>query len=370
MLQESGKVGNAFAKRNDGADMAFPKPPESKKAVDRAGRRIADGCHNDGDIATVDQWRASHGYVLNTFKAMLRQRIKGLDGVEFVQRLKRRNTVVDKLQRRRPDGSRLIGNVTSMHDFAGCRLIFPSIQGIRDFRLEFNAAMSAGAILHKRKNEQDRYDYIAHPKATGYRGIHDVFAHRPRSHVRGDDKNKPWHGLLVEIQYRTAIQNSWATAVEIADLIDDDRTKFEFGDSERGQFFAISSEVIARQHENMSHAYEGRTTGDLIEELLALEARLGILARLRALRSYSGNALLGKHSVLNIVRDKEAQHGFTLDIRSFTSGIGAIAYTNELESDPSSLNAVYVRADNPAQLRSAYKNYFSDPTDFVGLLAK
>ena len=33
-----------------------------------------------------------------------------------------------------------------------------------------------------------------------------------------------------------------------------------------------------------------------------------------------------------------------------------------------SLNAVYVSADNPNQLRSAYRNYFNDPVDFVRLV--
>ena len=46
----------------------------------------------------------------------------------------------------------------------------------------------------------------------------------------------------------------------------------------------------------------------------------------------------------------------------------AIKKATELENSSSSLNAVYVSSDNPQQLRSAYRNYFYDPVDFVELI--
>lgn len=53
------------------------------------------------------------------------------------------------------------------------------------------------------------------------------------------------------------------------------------------------------------------------------------------------------------------------------SGIGEY-FGDDMEIDSggaegvfgSSLYAIYVRADNPSQLRSAYRNYFNDPSDF------
>ena len=44
-------------------------PPERKSQVKRAGKRIADGLGSEADFDLVDQWRSSHGYVINTFQA-------------------------------------------------------------------------------------------------------------------------------------------------------------------------------------------------------------------------------------------------------------------------------------------------------------
>ncbi|QDK34761.1 hypothetical protein DM450_0090 [Sphingomonas sp. IC081] len=97
-------------------------------------------------------------------------------------------------------------------------------------------------------------------KGTGYRGIHDVYKHFPRGSVRSQEK-KPWDGLLVEVQYRTRAQHAWATAVEISDLLDGERTKFELETSNRGRFFAIASEICqpARKTDPLSAPNIDRT---------------------------------------------------------------------------------------------------------------
>lgn len=346
--------------------MAFPEPPKPKGEIRRAGVRVSEGGDALNDIALIDAWRAAHGYALNTFQAGLRRRVDSFDAhVEFVQRLKRRNTVINKLRRRRPDGTPLVKDVTAMHDFAGCRLIFDSIPDLDRFRLE----MHEGFGEHPLSNAPDKYDYIARPKASGYRGIHDVYRHQPRPHRRGDTKNLPWHGLKVEIQYRTKAQNSWATAVEIADMIEKEQTKFQLdGGGLRGRFFQVASEIIARQAEGKECALLHLSLAQLRAELGNLEAQLGILSRLAALREYDGSGELSKHNVLNILSDPSEANGYRLEISTFRNAHLAIAASNSAESDEASLNAVYVRADKPSQLRAAYKNYFSDPTNFVELL--
>ncbi len=57
-----------------------------------------------------------------------------------------------------------------------------------------------------------------------------------------------------------------------------------------------------------------------------------------------------------------------LEALSFKNAALAIDKATKLEADETSINAVYVRSDNPNQLRSAYRNYFYDPVDFVRLL--
>lgn len=346
--------------------MAYPEPPLSKSAVKRAGQLIANGTASDDEIELVDRWRASHGYVINTFQAWLKGHIGKQDYyIEFAQRLKRRNTVVDKLCRTNSAGEHLISDVSAMHDFAGCRMIFNDIQQLEDFRAYMHSSQVMRNVEHVLRHEPDKYNYIARPKNTGYRGIHDVYRHYPRGSKRREQK-KPWDGLLVELQYRTRAQHAWATAVEISDLLDNERTKFELDQSDRGRFFAIASEIIARRHENLSNAFSDMTTEELQSELQMLESKTGILRRLELLKQFEDEESLQKHNVLNIYRKSDGT--LALEVIPFKSATPAIQRATELEASDESLNAVYVRSDNPKQLRSAYRNYFNDPIDFVRLI--
>jgi putative GTP pyrophosphokinase len=345
----------------------YPPPPQSKREVNRAGKSIADGLGTDTDLALVDQWRAAHGYVINTFQIFFKRRIEKFKvAAEFAQRLKRRQTVIDKITRRHPDGRPLMSDVTSMQDFAGCRLIFESLEELTRFRDYVHSTKSMEHVAHKLKHDPSKYDYIHHPKASGYRGIHDVYAHFPRAHRRGSKDSEPWQGLLVEVQYRTRVQHAWATALEISDIVDGQKTKFDLDDTDRVRFFALTSEILARFHEGIANAMVHQETETLCKEFAHLEQQLGILQRLHALKASGGFDKIKRHNVLNVYRADD--NSLNLEILTFSSPADAIAKASELESDPASLNAVYVRADNPSQVRSAYRNYFNDPVDFVRLV--
>ena len=73
--------------------------------------------------------------MLNTFQVILRGRTRG-KGIVVAQRLKRRNTIIDKLDRE----SKM--QLFRM-DVAGCRLIFADIAELRDFRAKFLQAKFA-----------------------------------------------------------------------------------------------------------------------------------------------------------------------------------------------------------------------------------
>jgi putative GTP pyrophosphokinase len=350
--------------------MAYPTPPNPKSEVKRAGRAIGTGTATERDFELVDQWRSSHGYVINTFQAWLKGIIKKKSyNVEFAQRLKRRATVIDKLKRKRPDGQPLIQDVTSMHDLAGCRLVFDDLGSLVEFRNYMRSEAALKNVKHQLKNDVGKFDYIEFPKETGYRGIHDIYRHQPRQHRRTSISSEPWHGLLVEIQYRTRTQHAWATAVEISDMIDQERTKFALADDDntdnRVRFFQLASEIIARTYEKKEQALLSLTTSELRSDLQKLENELHIMDRLEALKSFSDGDSLGQHSVLNIVREGPS---LNLQVFSYKNAEEAIAQANKLEKTEESINAVYVRSDNPNQLRSIYRNYFNDPVDFVRLL--
>ncbi len=163
------------------------------------------------------------------------------------------------------------------------------------------------------------------------------------------------------------MQHAWATALEISDILDGERTKFDLTDSERVRFFAIASELLARRHEGLIKRFDDLSTEQLREQFLQLDKKLDILSKLDALKKVSG-VVVKKHNVLNLTLDKKGKP--KLEVLNFKNAADAIEAANALESSTESINAVYVHADNPKQLQSAYRNNFNNPIDFVKLIKK
>lgn len=317
----------------------------SKGAIERAGKAMAECRATENDEKIVQYWRDCHAYVLNTFQGTLRRWIRD-DPYVLVQRLKRLNTIRDKLQTGRSK------DVASMHDLAGCRIIFPSIEDLRKYRDEFHSKTRA-------KHEyvsSGKYDYLANPKATGYRGMHDVFRYR----VAGPPGDV-WNGLRVEIQYRTQAQHAWATAVEISDLIDHARVKFDQGaNRERERLFVLASEYIAREVEGMKGYLPAISDAALLFELRSLEAQLGVFSRLRAVSSSQIDIPNSKNLVL-VFSDQ-------LKIDGFRSARQAMVERNNYELLEPEVDVVYIRAEKPSEVANAFRNYFRDARAFISLL--
>lgn len=73
-------------------------PGGSKGRVNRAGENVRSGNAGAEDLRVIEEWRAAHRAVLNTFQAILRARTRGTD-VVVAQRHKRKTTIFDKLDR-------------------------------------------------------------------------------------------------------------------------------------------------------------------------------------------------------------------------------------------------------------------------------
>jgi putative GTP pyrophosphokinase len=220
-------------------------PQYSKSRVNRAGKAIGAGTATPEDIQVMENWRASHAYVLNTFQATLRNRTRNSSSVVGT-RLKRRATIENKV-RRYPDMQ-----LARMHDIAGCRIIFDSIEDL----LEFRNLLHSARFNHKRRgaDDEERWNYLVHPKPDGYRGIHEVYEYDVKS-----EGGKVWNGLNVEIQFRTYAQHAWSTAVEVAGLLTLNKPKFGQGSEELITQFKFASELIARHYEGSTSCFPDLT---------------------------------------------------------------------------------------------------------------
>lgn len=112
-----------------------------------------------------------------------------------------------------------------MNDIAGCRVILPNLK-------EVNKLVGK---LSKDKTFKKFRDYINTPRDSGYRSIHMI----------GKFLNPEYDKYMnVELQIRTNIQHSWATAVEIVDLFTKDSIKTNQGSKEWSEFFIKLSKLF------------------------------------------------------------------------------------------------------------------------------
>ncbi|WP_083274640.1 RelA/SpoT domain-containing protein [Novosphingobium resinovorum] len=272
-------------------------------------------------------------------------------------RLKRRPTIENKL-RRFPDMQ-----LSRMHDIAGCRIIFPTVEELLDFRAHFHKAR----FKHKRRGagQEGRWNYLTHPKPDGYRGIHEVYEYDVRS-----EGGKTWNGLNVEIQFRTIIQHAWSTAVEVAGLLTHDKPKFGQGNEILIEQFRLASELLARRYEGSTSCYPDIPLENLIDRFHFCEIETRIIDLFRRVNTKVVDIDFRKNNILVFpyVPENE-ENASNLEVYSYSNVFRAIQRYNELEDElQNKADVVLVRADTFENVRVTFRNYFADTTDFVSLL--
>ena len=182
----------------------------------------------DWALTVINNWRTSHHFPLNTFQRRLRDNAKKINHNSLIaQRIKRLSSIKLKLQLQ-PNMK-----LSQMQDLGGCRAIMKDIQEV-DQMVEIYKHYSTG-IKHTLHKEQD---YIAHPKNTGYRGVHLVYKY-------GSDKSTDYKDMRIEIQIRTLLQHAWATAVETVGTFINMPLKSSLGDEGWLRFFALMGSAMA-----------------------------------------------------------------------------------------------------------------------------
>lgn len=334
--------------------MSFVEPLFSKSRINRAGRSIASGTADITDYAVIENWRTSHAYLLNTFQATLRNKARGRE-IIVAQRLKRRPTIVGKL-RRFPEMQ-----LSRMHDVAGCRVIFRTIDELNLYREQMHKAR----FSHIRKAAaEDRWNYILNPKSSGYRGIHDVYEYKAK--VLG---GAPWNGLSLEIQYRTLVQHAWATAVEVASLVTHNNPKFDQGSEEVIEFFKLSSEIFARAYENSNSCYPNLSNADLIYRLKFMDNATHMLRLFEQIRIVQQNTDVQRKNTILVLTPDADDGRIELKIFTFDNIFDATDHYQKLESEAKeSEDIVLVKADSMDSIQVAYRNYFGDTSEFTSLL--
>ena len=106
----------------------WKKSEYSKSQINEAGRHVSDfGISPEKRLEylnIIDNWRAAHAFPMNTFAINLKHQVSNIPSAIVVQRLKRLNTILDKLQRYPTM------ELYRMQDLGGCRVIVPTIEDV------------------------------------------------------------------------------------------------------------------------------------------------------------------------------------------------------------------------------------------------
>ena len=329
----------------------------SKSQVDRAGNVLKDlDQYNAKDVedaqAILTYWRYIHIPVINGFQAMLRNKISGKyrkNGF-IAQRLKRTPSIISKLDR--TTDMRLC----RMNDIAGIRAVMKKLS---DVELLYDDLING---RHKHKLVRP-YNYIKEPKESGYRSIHLIFEYFNKDKI---DSN----GLKIEVQIRTQLQHTWATAVETLGTFLNISLKSGQGDPRILDFFALSSSAFAiiekcpilNKHLHYPTAYH--LFQDVIKayDYLRIEDKLGAYS---VAANEVGKIDKGKYFLIvldtlyrNITITAYSKMQYAAANQDYTLTEMAIKQDSTKE-------AVLISIDKISALKKAYPNYFLDASNFV-----
>lgn len=344
----------------------------SRKSVTKAGKILArkhqslqsfDVSEWLDAYSTFSTWRALHTYPIQTFLSNARKKVKSL-GLEkkttIARRLKRIPSILAKLER---FPNMELGR---MQDIGGLRIIVPSMNDVE--KLHRSYIQSANRqTKHFQHAIGTAKDYIKNPKDDGYRSLHQVFRYCSKHHPE-------LNGLNIELQIRTRLQHSWATAVETLGLILNASFKTGKGDEKYKYFFKLCSVAFAHKEKTAIHPDFSKNSEKDIHRLIKKVAEdTQVISKLK------GMTIASKH--IEQPKNEDAEYYLIkLDLDKHMLSITPYTQKQTLEAESAysalekevengkNWEVVLVSVNDVKDIKKAYPNYFLDTTAFVKLI--
>jgi len=334
----------------------------SRSQIKKAGKILKEKEKFSGEevgfvVNALTYWRTIHEKVLTDFYKIVSLEVERINNQAYVvQRLKRSPSIMAKLKRL-PNTQ-----LTTMQDIVGIRAIMKNLTEVESLRKRLKEAL--------RNHEFKKSDnYINDPKEDGYRSIHLIYKYK-NPHDRDTD------GLLIEIQIRTELQHSWATAVETMSTFLGTHLKFGEGLPKWKTYFALTSNAFSflegtPKVSKYSHLSRKETYRQAIYDYNYLGIK----------ESLSG--FTGAVDVITSKRLKnDIYHLVMLDIKGSVTTITSypkeqFEQANEdytkLErkySKDKKFEIVLVSTESINELKNAFPNYFLDTVKFLANMEK
>jgi hypothetical protein len=327
--------------------------------VARAGQRLKDVIpwdDYDDEVRRVfsvaNSWRDSHVLPMKSIRLSIAHRMRHLKlSGDVVARAKRMSSIRGKL-RRHP------GKLDQMQDLGGCRAIMDDINGVNALVAECQR------MPHEVRNHKN---YVDHAKPDGYRSHHVIFR------FDGEADRAMYRGRRVELQIRTNLQHSWATAVEVVGQTRLEELKSGKGSVEWLRFFRLMSDEFSFEEgcelDRVTPERRHRLT-EIRECNNALHA-MEVLENHRTTTRYIKSYILSGDARVFLIRYDNVNH--TVSVEGYSDpSVGAMALQHEeMAMEQAGLaqnSAVLVDAKEAASIVSAFPNYFGDVSLFLGRL--
>jgi hypothetical protein len=342
----------------------FPVFEYSNRDVRRVGDLIA------GDLPWTEEtapqireafriansWRDAHAYPMRSLRYSVIgfMRHNGIEGIT-VARLKRMQAIRRKLRR-------IQLNLNQLQDLAGCRAILGTISEVH---------VLVDALRKGSKHElRAENDYILQPKEDGYRSHHLMFKYR------GKGPTEIYNDRRIEVQIRTRLQHSWATAVEAVGLFRGEDLKAHVGSEQWLRLFKLMSAEFCLV-EGCPEPPDTFDQAGRIAEIRRLDKELGAI---EALEKLSHAARWTDIAVSPSTRPtyyliKFDNNTKQVEVSPIFAPRSALESYDKAElggnlSGVHSKNIVLVEADKLENLKAAYPNYFGDTQLFKTQLKK
>ncbi|WP_162695534.1 RelA/SpoT domain-containing protein [Agrobacterium tumefaciens] len=338
---------------------SYPVYEYSMHDVARAGQRLKDVIpweDYDDEVRRVfsvaNSWRDSHVLPMKSIRLSIAHRMRHLKlSGDVVARAKRMSSIRGKL-RRHP------GKLDQMQDLGGCRAIMDDINGVNALVAECQR------MPHEVRNHKN---YVDHAKADGYRSHHVIFR------FDGEADRAMYRGRRVELQIRTKLQHSWATAVEVVGQTRLEELKSGKGSAEWLRFFRLMSDEFSFEEgcELDRVAPERRHRLTEIRECNNALRAMEVLENHRTTTRYIKSYILSGDARVFLIRYDNVNH--TVSVEGYSDpSVGAIALQHEEmameEAGLAENSVVLVDAKEAASIVSAFPNYFGDVSLFLGRL--
>jgi ppGpp synthetase/RelA/SpoT-type nucleotidyltranferase len=337
-----------------------PVPKESKNQINKAGQILVKDNPSEEELSwardLANSWRACHAYPINTFNSTLRVKIKAYSDTIVAQRLKRMPTIIDKLKRYPAM------QLTTMQDIGGLRTVLGSVADVYRLADEYR---DNTRFTHELVDEKD---YIKNPRSEdGYRSLHLIYKYKNK-------RNPDYDGLRIELQIRTKLQHTWATAVETMGTFLGQALKSRQGDQEWLDFFAITSSAFAyKEGTSPVPRYKDLSHKETFSAVAEAEANLGALEKMGGF-SVAVNAIVKSkrkswsyHLIILNSLEKTVQIK-AYDRERFDQAMKDYSQVEAEAAKGKKIEPVLVSAGPIDELRKAYPNFFLDIGGFMDVV--